>query len=115
MRLKLHAAAVGLALAAAVPAFAQVTAPESNIDTLPRYSAAGDWRVTIGAAALVGPTFEGAETLRALAVPDIDVRWRNRAFASVRTGVGVNLITDDGWRVGPYAKLNFGRDEGRSA
>ncbi|MFZ4601924.1 MAG: MipA/OmpV family protein [Caulobacterales bacterium] len=115
MRINVHAAAVGLALAAAAPAFAQVTAPESNIDTLPRFSASGDWRVTVGAAALVGPTFEGADTLRALAVPDIDVRWRNRAFASVRTGVGVNLVTDGGWRVGPYAKLNFGRDEGRSA
>lgn len=110
-----YALASALALAIVAPASAQVAAPESNLDTLPRFGATPDWRATVGVAAVAAPTFDGAEALRVQVVPDFDVRWRNRFFASVRTGAGWNVATADGWRAGPYVKLDFGRDEGRSA
>jgi outer membrane scaffolding protein for murein synthesis (MipA/OmpV family) len=115
MHLGSKALFTAIALAAAGPAAAQVTAPEANIDTLPRFGAASDWRVTVGAAAFAAPVFDGADTLRVRVFPDLDVRWKDRFFASVRTGAGWNLIQADGWRAGPYVKLDFGRDESRAA
>ena len=109
MRSTLMAAAAAAALAGA--AHAQVTAPEQNADALPRFGDQPDWRVSVGAAAILRPQWDGADELDPLVVPDIDVRWRDRFFASFRTGVGYNLITENGWRAGPYAKLKFGRDE----
>lgn len=112
MRFALAAAAVSFAVVATVaPAAAQVSAPEQNVDTLPRFGSASDWRITVGAAAILRPEWDGSDSLSLLAVPDIDLRWRDKAFASVRTGVGYNAISADGWRIGPYAKLKFGRDE----
>ncbi|MBU6372694.1 MAG: MipA/OmpV family protein [Alphaproteobacteria bacterium] len=111
MRITLAVLAGLAAVAAARPAEAQVSAPEQNVDTLPRFGAASDWRVTVGAAAFLRPEWDGADDLSPLAVPDIDVRWRDKFFASVRTGVGYNVVSADGWRIGPYAKVKFGRDE----
>jgi outer membrane scaffolding protein for murein synthesis (MipA/OmpV family) len=103
------------AFACASPAFAQIATPETNLDTLPRFGQAQDWRVTVGAAGIVQPAWRGAAQSRIDGTPDIDVRWRNRAFASLRNGAGLNAIDSGGWRAGPYLAFDPGRKERRSA
>lgn len=109
--------ALGVALAA-TDAQAQVRAPESTSETPTETQsapAAPDWRVTVGAAAILRPEWDGAKDNDWLVVPDVDVRYGDVFFASFRTGVGFNLINENGLRAGPYAKLKFGRDEGDDA
>lgn len=69
------------------------------------------WTFNVGAGLLLKPAFLGADEYQAMAFPDIKVEYGERFFASVAQGVGYNLINHNGWRVGPIAKLDFGRDE----
>lgn len=103
--------AAGLWACAAALASAQVTSAENNPEAAGPPVAAEGWRVSVGAAAILRPEWDGARDNAWLVVPDLDVRWSDRFFASFRTGVGWNVVAADGWRVGPYAKLKFGRDE----
>lgn len=104
------------AIALAAPAAAQVRAPDSAVEAANEVAQTSeDWRISIGGAAILRPEWDGAKDEEWLVVPDIDVRWKDTFFASFRTGVGWNLINENGLRVGPYAKLKFGRDEGDDA
>ncbi len=69
------------------------------------------WTFSLGAGLLFKPAFLGSDEYQAMAVPDIKVAYGDRFFASVAQGIGYNLINHDGWRIGPIAKLDFGRDE----
>jgi outer membrane protein len=120
-RLLVSSVAFGVALGvgiAAEPAAAQVRAPESAVESANETDKANeraDWRISVGGAAILRPEWDGAKDEEWLVVPDLDVRWGDQFFASVRTGVGWNLVNEGGLRVGPYAKLKFGRDEGDDA
>ena len=74
-----------------------------------------NWTVSVGAAALYAPAFEGSDDYTVTAVPDVRVKYKEDFFASIPEGIGYNVITrergEDGWKVGPLAKLKFGRDE----
>lgn len=117
MRLPVLLSGIALSTLAFAPAaLAQVRAPDSAVETAnetkDEAQATSDWRISVGGAAILRPEWDGAKDQDWLVVPDVDVRWKDQFFASFRTGVGWNLINENGLRVGPYAKLKFGRDEG---
>lgn len=72
---------------------------------------AKDWTLTLGAASIYSPVFMGAEDYGLSIFPDVRVNYRDKFFASVPDGVGVNIINENGWRAGPVVKIRFGREE----
>lgn len=49
----------------------------------------GDWRISVGAGAVVTPRFIGANKLRTLGVPTFDVQYQDWFFANPIRGIGV--------------------------
>ena len=74
-----------------------------------------DWTMTIGAAGIYSPTFQGSKSYNFSIVPDLRFNYRNDFFASVPEGIGYNIINrpkgQSGWKIGPIAKIKFERDE----
>ncbi len=68
-----------------------------------------EWRVVLGAAAVLMPLYQGARVYRLEPGPVIDVRYRDLAFASVGEGLGVNLVHGEKYR----ASISIGYDLGR--
>jgi len=100
-----------LALAATIAVLAP--APTTARDAMP-----GGWSISVGAAVLGTPAYEGADRMRALAVPFFDVRFRDLFFASFARGIGLNLLSRDvvgtgieGLSAGPVLRWRFGRDQ----
>lgn len=75
----------------------------------------GGWNVYVGAGALISPTYSGDDDYTISAVPFLRVTKGDVFFASVQEGVGYALINDKGFRAGPLAQLDFGRDEDGSS
>ena len=67
------------------------------------------YTVDLGAAVLASPRYPGSKQERVLAVPALVFGYRDLVFASVRDGLGVNLVNQDGFRAGPIARFEFGR------
>lgn len=81
-------------------------------DTSPKVtSASNDWTIRIGVGAILSPAFVGSSDYQLMAVPALKVTYRNTFFASVEDGVGYSVINQLGWRAGPIAKIEFGRNE----
>jgi outer membrane protein len=70
-----------------------------------------DWNFTAGVGAIYVPAFVGSKDYYLLAVPDLEVKYKDRFFASMKDGVGYNIINSNGWRIGPVAKYTFERKE----
>jgi len=70
-----------------------------------------DWAVTVGAAPVYAPVFQGSKDYGFSVFPDLRVNYKDDFFASVPDGIGYNLINSAGWKVGPLAKVRFGREE----
>lgn len=68
------------------------------------------WSVSIGAGALVSPTYEGDDDYRLSLLPNIQIAFGDRFFASVQDGVGYNVVNSEQLRVGPIARIQFSRD-----
>lgn len=69
------------------------------------------WGVTTGGGVLVSPTYEGDDESRVSVLPNIQVTYGDRLFASVQEGVGYRVINDPGFKAGPIVRLRFSRDE----
>jgi len=69
------------------------------------------WRVTVGAGALYAPAYEGDDTYRLSVLPNVQVAYGERFFASVQDGVGYRLVNEPSFRAGPIARLKFARAE----
>jgi outer membrane protein len=69
------------------------------------------WRVMLGVAPIYSPSFQGSKDYQLQIFPDIRVNYGKRFFASIPDGIGYDVIHSNGWRIGPVAKLRFGRDE----
>jgi outer membrane scaffolding protein for murein synthesis (MipA/OmpV family) len=69
------------------------------------------WNVTMGAAPVYSPVFQGSSDYGLSIFPDIRANYGDDFFASVPEGVGYNFINANGWKIGPLAKIRFGRDE----
>lgn len=72
---------------------------------------ASGWQFTLGAGGVYAPSYLGDDEYRLRIVPNFSIKYENRFFASIREGVGYNVINSDGWRAGPIAKYDFGREE----
>lgn len=101
MRVVRHAwglALAGLTLLTA-PAFAQQGPPVKA------------WAITVGAAPLIGPAFQGSDDIALSIFPDFRVNYKDKFFLSIPDGLGYNVINTKTWKVGPLVKIRFGRNE----
>lgn len=69
------------------------------------------WVLTIGVAPLVTPAWQGSRDTAFSVFPDIRLNYKDAVFVSVQEGLGWNAINRDGWKIGPIARLRFGRRE----
>lgn len=67
------------------------------------------WQIDLGPGVFAVPRFPGSDGLRILPIPQIDIRYKNKFFASVQTGIGYNVINTKRWRAGPMLRPDFGR------
>ncbi len=94
-----------------VPVLAQGTTPPGPPGRPGGPPAAEGWSVTIGAAPVFGPAWQGSRDTALSIFPDLRVNYADTLFASVPDGIGWNAVNGDGWRIGPLVKIRFGRDE----
>ena len=102
------ALAAALALFAS-PAYAQSAAPGAQRPAGPPPQPT--WTLTVGVAPILAPAWQGSRDYALSVFPDIRVTYKDVAFASVQEGFGWNAINRDGWKIGPIARLRFGRRE----
>lgn len=94
------------AMLASTPALAQPADPPSG-----RPASDEGWQVTVGAAPVLSPAWEGSKDYVLSVFPDLRINYGDTLFASIPDGVGWNAVNANGLKVGPIAKLRFGRDE----
>ncbi|MDX1949415.1 MAG: MipA/OmpV family protein [Rickettsiales bacterium] len=70
-----------------------------------------DLTITIGFAPVYSPVFDGASDYGFSIFPDLRVNYKDRFFASVPEGIFYNAINEEDWKLGPIAKIRFGREE----
>jgi outer membrane protein len=104
LEFNMRTALIAAALAVAAPGFALAAEPQ------PQDQPEG-WTVTLGAAAVASPVWQGSDDTAVSLFPDLRVGYKDVFFASLPDGVGWNAINSDGWKAGPIAKIRFGRDE----
>lgn len=100
-----------LMLIMAAPALAQGAAPgvpTATPRTLPKPKA---WTVTVGVAPLFAPAWQGSRDYALSIFPDLRLNYRDALFFSIPDGLGWNMVNRDGWKLGPLAKIRFGRRE----
>lgn len=91
--------AFALTLASAAPAFAQERRPDDG------------WGLVVGAGALSSPTYEGDDSARLSILPNVQVTYGDRFFASVQEGIGYRALNHETLRAGPILRVKFSRDE----
>lgn len=70
-----------------------------------------DWTITVGLAPVYSPVFQGAKDYGFSIFPDLRFNYKDDFFASVPDGIGYNVINNNNWKIGPLAKVRFGRRE----
>jgi len=69
------------------------------------------WSLYLGGGGFSAPTYSGSDSHSVSVVPFIRLTKGDQFFASVQEGAGLAIIDDGGFRAGPLAQLDFGRDE----
>lgn len=69
------------------------------------------WSLYVGGGGFYSPNWSGDDEYSAAAVPFLRVTKGDLFFASVQEGAGLALINQDGFKAGPLATIDFGRDE----
>ena len=69
------------------------------------------WLVTIGTGGVYAPAFLGSKNYQLSVFPELNIEYKNLFFASVKDGIGYNVINSSGWQIGPVAKYVFERKE----
>lgn len=69
------------------------------------------WVLTVGVAPIVAPAWQGSRDTAFSVFPDLRLNYKDAVFLSVQEGLGWNAINRDGWKIGPIARLRFGRRE----
>jgi len=67
------------------------------------------WQTTVGASVSWQPLYDGAKTYRVMPGPAIDIRYKNLAFVSMGSGIGVNVLRGDNYRAGIAVTYDLGR------
>jgi outer membrane scaffolding protein for murein synthesis (MipA/OmpV family) len=70
-----------------------------------------DWQWEAGFGAIYKPAFFGSKDYQLSAIPNLGVKYKDKFFSSIFDGIGYNVINSNGWKVGPIAKYDFGREE----
>jgi outer membrane scaffolding protein for murein synthesis (MipA/OmpV family) len=107
---RLGAVAVMAALALAP----QAVRAQGLLDVAPGAAAptqAQRWSLTLGALGAVKPDYEGSDSYGFTPLPVIDLRYSDLFFASVRDGIGVNVVREDWLKLGPVVRFRPGRDQ----
>jgi outer membrane protein len=69
------------------------------------------WGLVVGAGALSSPTDEGDDASRLSILPNLQVTYSDKFFASVQEGIGYRVIADDTLKAGPILRVKFSRSE----
>lgn len=69
------------------------------------------WQFGVGGGTMFAPTYVGDDDYQLSLLPNIQIRYGDRFFASVQDGLGYNLINEQNWRAGPIARIAFPRQE----
>jgi len=101
---------VAFVLAVAAAPLAAQTAPAAPPAAM-RPPAAKAWTLAIGIAPVVAPAWQGSRDTALSIFPDLRLNYKDSLFFSVPDGLGWNAVNQDGWKLGPLAKLRFGRQE----
>ena len=72
------------------------------------------WDVTLGGGLFVMPQHEGSDKYRVLPLPYIDIVWRDTLFFNVKKGLGANIFSYEGFKLGASIGYNWGRKESDS-
>ena len=70
-----------------------------------------DWRIELGGGAMVTPEYEGSEDYQVMALPMVDIVWRDLVFLNAYKGLGVNILKNERATLGMAVGYSFGRDE----
>ncbi len=74
-----------------------------------------EWTVKIGALGMLKPEYEGSDDYEVTGFPNVDIRWRDRAFLNARDGLGVNIWNDRMFTLSTSVGYTFGRDHDKSS
>lgn len=88
---------------AALVAFQGASAQEPPADT--------GWTLSVGAGGLYAPAYEGDDSYRLSVLPNVQLNYGDRFFASVQDGVGYRWIDTPSLRLGPIGRVEFSRAE----
>ncbi len=102
------AAAATPALAQQGPAPGVPTTIEGQRQAPPKPA---DVTITIGFAPVLSPAWQGSTDYALSIFPDVRLNYKDDIFFSVPDGLGWNAINRNNWKIGPLAKLRFGRNE----
>ncbi|AXE64575.1 hypothetical protein BBF93_10285 [Hyphomonas sp. CACIAM 19H1] len=69
------------------------------------------WALTLGTGGLYSPSYEGDDDYSLKLLPNVQLKYGDRFFASVQEGIGSNLVKTEGLRAGPIGRIRFSRDE----
>jgi outer membrane scaffolding protein for murein synthesis (MipA/OmpV family) len=102
-------------LAAAVPMSAASAADVTSRPAAPSMSNAAtarepDWTIDIGAFGLFSPKFFGSKDSKFSPIPYVSIKYKDIAFASIDKGVGVNILSANGFTMGAFVGFRGGRD-----
>lgn len=77
-----------------------------------------DWRVKLGAGAMVNPDYEGSDEYEIRPIPDIEINYRD-ALVLKNTALSYDAMKaispGSAWKLGPRARYAFGRDQDDNA
>lgn len=85
--------------------------PTSIQAAQPRPPAPKAWVLTVGIAPIVAPAWQGSEDTALSIFPDLRLNYKDSVFLSLPDGLGWNAVNRNGWKLGPLAKIRFGRQE----
>ena len=104
-----RAAIAGFVAALLIPFVASAAHADPRVYTSP--TPAADWTVTIGGEARLEPIFQGSKRDLVLPYPILAVRRLGtpEPFRGPRDGVGIGLIGDSVFQVGPVGQLRMPR------
>ncbi|SNY92133.1 Outer membrane scaffolding protein for murein synthesis, MipA/OmpV family [Cohaesibacter sp. ES.047] len=108
LRARLSCAVPLLMLGTVLPAQA-----DNVYDTLMAggYSDASYWDISLGGGLFVTPEYEGSEHYKVMPVPFVSIVWNDTLFFDVRKGLGINVFSHNGFKLGTALGYNFGRKE----
>lgn len=74
----------------------------------------GDWKVTLGAGALVMPEYDGSDEFTVYPIPYFSITWKDLVFLNLERGLGVYAYRDDRFQLGVSVGYARGRAEDSS-